>query len=69
MPDITFSIDEDIHKKMKEHPEINWTEILRKSIKNYLKKKEQTNVIPIDEFRKKLDPKILKMINEVNELD
>ncbi len=37
MTNITFSIDDDIHKKMKEHPEIKWTEILRQSIIKYLK--------------------------------
>jgi len=25
MTNITFSVDDDIHKKMKEHPEIKWT--------------------------------------------
>ncbi|KKM60401.1 hypothetical protein LCGC14_1542160, partial [marine sediment metagenome] len=36
MTNITFSVDDNLHKKMKEHPEIKWTEILRQSIANYL---------------------------------
>lgn len=65
MTNITFSVDDDIHKKMKEHPEIKWTEILRQSIINYLKKVEELDVISIKDFRERLDPKLLKKIKEL----
>ncbi|KKM07746.1 hypothetical protein LCGC14_1059820 [marine sediment metagenome] len=69
MTNITFSVSDDIHKKMKEHPEIKWTEILRQSIANYLKKVEEIDVLSINDFRKRLDPEIQKKIEKLNEQD
>ncbi len=69
MTNITFSVDDDLHKKMKEHPEIKWTEILRQSIAKYLKKVEEIDVLSINDFRKRLDPEIQKKIKELNEQD
>jgi hypothetical protein len=40
MTNITFSVDNDLHQKMKNHPEIKWSEIFRNSIRNYLKNLE-----------------------------
>ena len=67
MTNITFSVDDDLHKKMKNHPEIKWTEILRQSIINYLKKVEEIDILPIKTFRERLDPELLKQINELDE--
>jgi hypothetical protein len=67
MTNITFSIDDDIHKKMKEHPEIKWTEILRQSITKYLKKVEEIDVISIKDFRERLDPELLQKIKDLDE--
>ena len=67
MTNITFSIDDDIHKKMKNHPEIKWTEILRQSILDYLKEVEELDVLPIKDFRERLDLELLKQINELDE--
>jgi len=69
MTNITFSVDDDLHKKMKEHPEIKWTAILRQSIVNYLKKVEEIDVLSIIDFKKRLDPVTLKKIDELNEQD
>lgn len=69
MTNITFSVDDDIHKKMKEYPEIKWTEVLRQSIVSYLKKIEEVDVLTITDFKKRLDPEILKKIDELNEKD
>jgi len=68
MTNITFSVDNDLHKKMKEHPEIKWPEILRQSIRNYLKKVEEMDVISIKDFRKRLDPELLKKIKELDDI-
>ena len=62
MTNITFSVDDDLHKKMKEHPEIKWTEILRQAIIDYLKKVEKIDVIPINEFKRHLEPELLQRI-------
>jgi hypothetical protein len=67
MTNITFSVDDDIHKKMKEHPEIKWTEILRQSIINYLKNVEEIDVISIKDFRERLDPELLQKVEELEE--
>jgi hypothetical protein len=67
MTNITFSVDDDIHKKMKEHPEIKWTEILRQSIIKYLKKVEEIDVISIKDFRERLNPELLQKIEELDE--
>ncbi len=69
MTNISFSVDYDLHKKMKDHPEIKWTEILRQSIANYLKKVEEIDVLSIRDFKKRLDPEIQKKIEELNEQD
>ena len=69
MTNITFSVDDDLHKQMKEHPEIKWTEILRQSILNYLKKVEEIDELSIEDFRTRLDPKLLSKIEELNEQD
>jgi len=67
MTNITFSVDDDLHKKMKQHPEIKWTEILRQSIVNYLKKVEEMDVISIGNFRKRLNPDLIKKIKKLEE--
>ncbi|MHA1466756.1 MAG: hypothetical protein ACTSP6_01595 [Promethearchaeota archaeon] len=67
MTNITFSVDDDLHKKMKQHPEIKWTEILRQSIMNYLKKVEEMDVISIGNFRKRLNPDLIKKIKKLDE--
>ncbi len=67
MTNITFSIDDDIHKKMKEHPEIKWTEILRQSIIKYLKNVEEIDVISIKDFKERLNPELLQKLEELDE--
>ncbi|MBD3255162.1 MAG: hypothetical protein GF383_08710 [Candidatus Lokiarchaeota archaeon] len=37
MTELKINIPDDLEKKMKEHPEINWTSIARKAIEKYLK--------------------------------
>ena len=69
MTNITFSVDDNLHKKMKEHPEIKWTEIFRQSIANYLKKVEEIDVLSVKDFKKRLDPEILMKIDELNDQD
>jgi len=32
MPNVTLSIPEELHKKMKKHSEIRWSEVVRKTI-------------------------------------
>ncbi len=69
MNNITFNVDDDLYKKMKEHPEIKWAEILRQSILDYPDKVEERDIISINEFRKQLEPEILQKIKELDEKD
>lgn len=67
MTNITFNIDKELHKKMKLHPEIKWTEILRRAILEYLKKIEEPNKISIKELRDQLDNETLQKIDSLDE--
>jgi hypothetical protein len=33
---MTFNLPDDLHKRMKSHPEIKWSEVARRSIAEYL---------------------------------
>jgi len=35
MPNMTLSIDEELHDSIKNHPEIKWSAIARKAMKEY----------------------------------
>ena len=54
MTNITFSVDDDLHRRMKKHPEIKWTEILRKSIREYLEEIERPYSKTTDEIAEEL---------------
>lgn len=36
MPNMTFSVPDDLHQEMRSHPEIKWTEICRRAIQQEL---------------------------------
>ena len=55
MANITLSIDKSIHDRMKNHPEIKWTEIVRKAILDFLVKIEEPDCISSGEFWAQLD--------------
>ncbi len=59
MSDVTISvrIDEQIHEKMKEHDEVNWSAIVRKSISEYVER--------IEEFDKDRAKKALNSIDQM----
>jgi hypothetical protein len=66
MTNFTFSIDEELHKKMKSHPEVNWTEILRRAIIEHLMKIEEPTQISVKEFRDQLDSETLHKIDSLD---
>ena len=45
MPNITLSISEELHKKMKQHKEIKWSEVARASIEQRINDMETMNKI------------------------
>jgi hypothetical protein len=54
MANITFHVDADLHARMRRHPEIKWSEILRRSITDYLSKLEASTTITSKELWAKL---------------
>ncbi|MDG6995214.1 MAG: hypothetical protein JRN52_04750 [Nitrososphaerota archaeon] len=40
MPNVTLAVPDELHKLMKKHPEIKWTEIARHAMKEYATKLE-----------------------------
>jgi len=44
MTNITVSVPEDLYRRMKEHPEVKWSEVVRRAIKEYLEKMKTTEV-------------------------
>ena len=61
MPDITFSISEELHNRMKKFPEIKWSTLYLRTIEQYLEKLEFQYTIPITELREKLRKKGITM--------
>jgi len=66
MTNMTFSIDEDLYKRKKAHPEIKWTEILRQSLLKFLNTLEGSDITTVEEFRANFTPEIL---NKVKQMD
>jgi len=61
MPNITLTIPEEIHKLVKKHSEINWSDVVRRTISKEVMKLEVMDKITI---KSKLT---LKDIEEINE--
>ena len=60
MPTMTLSIPPDLYRKMKEHPEIKWSEVARKAIAEYLRELENSrSEMSMTEFRGLLSKEIL----------
>jgi len=70
MPNITLSIPIRVYRKMKEHPEVKWSEIARKAIIDYLKKIEEITTTDElleelgEDFKKELDTLSLEKSEE-----
>jgi len=54
MPNITFSVSEDLYKRMKKFNEIKWSTLYRKMIERYLEKFESPNIENITELRERI---------------
>ena len=38
MPNVTIRVPDDLKEEMDDHPEINWSEVARRSMREYLRK-------------------------------
>ena len=54
MPNITFSVSEDLYRRMKKFSEIKWSTLYRQIIERYLEKLENLNIEKITELREKV---------------
>ncbi len=71
MPNVTLSIPEDLHTRMKEHTEIRWSEVVRKSISrkiedleimDKLAKKSKMTAKDVEEIATKIDKDAAKKL-------
>lgn len=60
MPNITFSVSEELYARMKSFPEIKWSTLYRQTIEQYLEKFENPNMIPITELKIRMEKKGIK---------
>ena len=60
MVNVTFAVPEELHKIMRHHPEIKWSEIARKALWDYARKLE---------FMNRITSKSRLKENDVKELD
>ena len=73
MPNITLAIPEDLHTKMKEHSEIRWTEVVRKSISekiedlevmDKLTKRSKLTQADVDKISHKINRDVFEELNK-----
>ena len=73
MPNLTLSIPEELHEKMKKHSEIRWSEVVRKSISekiddleliDRLTKRSKLTQADIDEISHKINREVFEELNK-----
>ena len=71
MPNLTLSIPEQLHTKMKKHSEIRWSEVVRKSISQKIEDLEMMNKLTskskltkkdVDEIAQRIDGSIAEKL-------
>jgi hypothetical protein len=73
MPNVTLAIPEDLHTKMKEHSEIRWSEVVRKSISEKIETLEMMDKLTnksklskkdVDEIAHKINKEVFNDMNK-----
>ena len=71
MPNVTLSIPEDLHTKMKKHSEIRWSEVVRKTISekidalelmDKIAKKSKLTQKDAEEIARKIDSEVARKL-------
>jgi len=71
MPNVTLSIPEALHEKMKKHSEIRWSEVVRKSISekiedlevmDKLTKRSKLTQADVDDIAHKIDSEVARKL-------
>ena len=73
MPNLTLAIPKELHKKMKQHSEIRWSEIVRKTISeriedldllDKLTSKSKLTKQDVDEIAHKINKEVFQELNK-----
>ena len=73
MPNVTLSIPEGLHEKMKKHSEIRWSEVVRKSISEKIEdlelmgkltKRSKLTPTDVDEIAHKINRNVFEELNK-----
>lgn len=73
MPNVTLSVSKDLYEKMKKHPEIRWSEVVRKSISekiddlevmDKLTKRSKLTQADVDEIAHKINRDVFQELNK-----
>ena len=73
MPNVTLSIPEALHDKMKKHSEIRWSEVVRKSISekiddleimDRLTKRSKLTQADVNEMAHKINSEVFEKLNK-----
>ena len=73
MPNLTLSIPEKLHERMKKHSEIRWSEVVRKSISEKIEdlevmeklaKRSKLTQADVDEIAEKIDRDVFEELNK-----
>jgi len=54
LPNVTISVPADVYEKMKKHPEIKWSVVITKFLREYLKRLEMTHEISSSDLLEEL---------------
>ena len=67
MPNITISIPKELYDKMKKHPEIRWSTVIRKFLERYLMQLEGKYELPAKELLEELgmEDELIEVPDEV----
>ena len=72
MPNVTLTLPEELHKKMKKHSEIRWSEVVRKTISRKIEDLELMDKLTmkssltekdVDEIAHKINREVFKELN------
>ena len=66
MTNITFSFDKELHQKIRSHPEIKWSEIVRRSIREYLLKIEKNKQMTTEQLKMVLGKDTIDIIKNLD---
>ena len=65
MTNVTFSVDDDLYKRMKSRPEIKWSEVCRQAITRYLEETEYPSKWSTEKLRSRLSSTTNQLIQNL----